>query len=189
MNWYTQFETRTPSPGSNKNKRYGIPTLDKPIDITGMSYLSFDVYVDSRKGDAALSNMYLELRDNEKEKKGCLGKTFIGGKDLYGQVRNAQQPVDHRSLSLGDVKAEKDFDEKHAKELRFGCNYRAAFICATSCSRQSGAPDSHRLYHQAAGHCGLRLSPRGRADARRECAVPPGCRKGTMVVDKTAVLS
>lgn len=88
-----------------------------------MSYLSFDVYVDSEEGDAALSNMYLELRDNEKRQKGCLGKTFIGGKDLYGQVEMHNNQWITVKLSLGDVKAEKDFDEKHVKELRFGCNY------------------------------------------------------------------
>ena len=123
LNWYTQFEDLTPSPGSNKEKRYGILTLDKPIDISGMSYLSFDVYVDSKAGDAALSNMYLQLRDNEKRQKGCLGKTFIGGKDLYGQVEMHNRQWITVKLSLGDVKAEKDFDEKHVKELRFGCNY------------------------------------------------------------------
>ncbi len=86
MNWYTQFEALDPVTGFQQEQTLRYPTLDKPIDITGMSYLSFDVYVDSRKGDAALSNMYLELRDNEKKKKAALGKTFIGGKDLYGQV-------------------------------------------------------------------------------------------------------
>lgn len=125
LNWYTQFEDLTPSPGSNKDKRYGILALgdDQTIDISGMSYLSFDVYVDSKAGDAALSNMYLELRDNEKRQKGCLGKTFIGGKDLYGQVEMHNRQWITVKLSLGDVKAEKDFDEKHVKELRFGCNY------------------------------------------------------------------
>ena len=125
LNWYTQFEDLTPSPGSNKDKRYGILALgdDQTIDISGMSYLSFDVYVDSKAGDAALSNMYLELRDNEKRQKGCLGKTFIGGKDLYGQVEMHNNQWITVKLSLGDVKAEKDFDEKHVKELRFGCNY------------------------------------------------------------------
>ena len=123
LNWYTQFEDLTPSPGSNKNKRYGILTLDKPIDITGMSYLSFDVYVDSEEGDAALSNMYLELRDSKGKQKGCLGQTFIGGKDLYGQVEMHNNHWITVKLSLDDVKAEKDFDKSKVKELRFGCNY------------------------------------------------------------------
>lgn len=125
LNWFAELEDLTPSPGSNKNKRYGILRLDgdQTIDITGMSYLSFDVYVDSNEGDAALSNMYLQLRDSSDKKKGCLGQTFIGGKDLYGQVEMHNNRWITVKLSLGDVKAEKDFDEKHVKELRFGCNY------------------------------------------------------------------
>ena len=123
LNWYTQLEDLTPSPGSNKNKRYGILTLDPTIDISGMNYLSFDVYVDSKAGDAALSNMYLELRDNKNKQKGCLGQTFIGGKDLYGQVEMHNRQWITVKLSLDDVKAEGGFDEKHVKELRFGCNY------------------------------------------------------------------
>ena len=124
LNWYTQFEDLTPA-GSNKEARYGILRLDgaQTIDITGMSYLSFDVYVDSDEGDAALSNMYLQLRDSSDKKKGCLGQTFIGGKDLYGQVEMHNNRWITVKLSLDDVKAEKDFDEKHVKELRFGCNY------------------------------------------------------------------
>lgn len=123
LNWYTQFEDLTPSPGSNKEKRYGILTLDKPINIIGMSYLSFDVYVDSKEGDAALSNMYLQLRDSKGHRKGCLGQTFIGGKDLYGQVEMHNNRWITVKLSLDDVKAEKDFDKSKVKELRFGCNY------------------------------------------------------------------
>lgn len=125
LNWYTQFEDLTPSPGSNKDKRYGILALGdgQTIDITGMSYLSFDVYVDSNEGDAALSNMYLELRDSKGKQKGCLGQTFIGGKDLYGQVEMHNNHWITVKLSLDDVKAEKDFDKSKVKELRFGCNY------------------------------------------------------------------
>ena len=125
LNWYTQFEDLTPSPGSNKDKRYGILALgdDQTIDITGMSYLSFDVYVDSNEGDAALSNMYLELRDSKGKQKGCLGQTFIGGKDLYGQVEMHNRQWITVKLSLDDVKADDNFDKKNVKELRFGCNY------------------------------------------------------------------
>ena len=123
LNWFTQFEDLTPSPGSNKEKRYGILTLDKTIDITGMSYLSFDVYVDSNEGDAALSNMYLELRDSKNKQKSCLGQTFIGGKDLYGQVEMHNNHWITVKLSLDDVKAEEGFDKGHVQELRFGCNY------------------------------------------------------------------
>lgn len=80
LNWYTQFEDLTPSPGSNKEKRYGILAL----------------------GD---------------------GQTFIGGKDLYGQVEMHNNRWITVKLSLDDVKADEGFDEKRVKELRFGCNY------------------------------------------------------------------
>ena len=125
LNWFTELEDLTPSPGSNKDKRYGILRLDgdQTIDITGMSYLSFDVYVDSDEGDAALSNMYLELRDSKGKQKGCLGQTFIGGKDLYGQVEMHNNQWITVKLSLDDVKADDNFDKKNVKELRFGCNY------------------------------------------------------------------
>lgn len=124
LNWYTEFEDLTPA-GSNKEARYGILRLDgnQTIDITGMSYLSFDVYVDSNEGDAALSNMYLQLRDSKGYRKGCLDQTFIGGKDLYGQVEMHNNHWITVKLSLDDVKAEKDFDKSKVKELRFGCNY------------------------------------------------------------------
>ena len=125
LNWFAELEDLTPSPGSNKNKRYGILRLDgdQTIDISGMSYLSFDVYVDSKAGDAALSNMYLELRDSKGKQKGCLGQTFIGGKDLYGQVEMHNNHWITVKLSLDDVKAEEGFDKGHVQELRFGCNY------------------------------------------------------------------
>lgn len=125
LNWFAELEDLTPSPGSNKNKRYGILRLDgdQTIDISGMSYLSFDVYVDSKAGDAALSNMYLELRDSKGKQKGCLGQTFIGGKDLYGQVEMHNRQWITVKLSLDDVKADDNFDKKNVKELRFGCNY------------------------------------------------------------------
>ena len=125
LNWFTQFEDLTPSPGSKKDDRYGILKLDgdQTIDITGMSYLSFDIYVDSPEGDAALSNMYLQLRDSRGNQKGCLGQTFIGGKALYGQVEMHNRQWVTVKLSLDDMKAEDDFDKIHVKELRFGCNY------------------------------------------------------------------
>ena len=125
LNWYTEFEDLTPSPGSNRDKRYGILTLgdNQTIDISGMSYLSFDIYVDSTAGDAALSNMYLELLDSSGKQKGCLDQTFIGGKDLYGQVEMHNKHWITVKLSLDDVKEQDGFDESRVKELRFGCNY------------------------------------------------------------------
>lgn len=123
LKWYAKFKDLEPEPGSNKEARYGKLELNKPIDITGMSYLSFDIYVDSDKGDAALSNMYLQLRDSQGNPKGCLDKTFIGGKMLYGQVEMHNKQWITVKLSLDDMQEQGNFDWKNVKELLFGCNY------------------------------------------------------------------
>ncbi len=123
LKWFAEYKDLEPEPGSHKEERYGKLKLNKPIDITGMSYLSFDIYVDSDKGDAALSNMYLQLRDSHDRQKGCLGKTFIGGKMLYGQVEMHNKHWITVKLSLDDMDAEEGFDWTDVKELRFGCNY------------------------------------------------------------------
>ena len=123
LKWYAKYKDLEPEPGSHKEDRYGKLELNKPIDITGMSYLSFDIYVDSDKGDAALSNMYLQLRDSQGNPKGCLDKTFIGGKMLYGQVEMHNRQWITVKLSLDDMQEQGNFDWKNVKELLFGCNY------------------------------------------------------------------
>ena len=123
LKWYAEFKDLEPEPGSHKEDRYGKLKLSNPIDITGMSYLSFDIYVDSDKGDAALSNMYLQLRDSHDRQKGCLGKTFIGGKMLYGQVEMHNRQWITVKLSLDDMQQQEHFDRSSVKELLFGCNY------------------------------------------------------------------
>lgn len=123
LKWYAEFKDLEPEPGSHKEDRYGKLELSEPIDITGMSYLSFDIYVDSDKGDAALSNMYLQLRDSKGKQKGCLDKTFIGGKMLYGQVEMQNNQWITVKLSLDDMQQQENFDRSNVTELLFGCNY------------------------------------------------------------------
>lgn len=123
LKWFAEYKDLEPEPGSHKEERYGKLKLNKPIDITGMSYLSFDIYVDSLKGDAALSNMYLQLRDSQGNQKGCLDKTFIGGKMLYGQVEMHNRQWITVKLSLDDMQERENFDWKNVTELLFGCNY------------------------------------------------------------------
>ena len=123
LKWFAEYKDLEPEPGSHKEERYGKLKLNKPIDITGMSYLSFDIYVDSLKGDAALSNMYLQLRDSQGNQKGCLDKMFIGGKMLYGQVEMHNRQWITVKLSLDDMQERENFDWKNVTELLFGCNY------------------------------------------------------------------
>ena len=185
LNWYTQFEDLTPSPGSNKNKRYGILTLDKPIDITGMSYLSFDVYVDSKEGDAALSNMYLELLDSSDKQKGCLGKTFIGGKDLYGQVEMRNNQWITVKLSLDDVKADDDFNETQVKKLRFGCNYPRSIYLRNIVFSSKAVPQTVTGFttkQQDIADYGSAAS--GTLKPAVNAQYTSDAEKGTMVVDK-----
>lgn len=185
LNWYTQFEDLTPSPGSNKEKRYGILTLDKPIDITGMSYLSFDVYVDSEEGDAALSNMYLQLRDSNDKKKGCLGQTFIGGKDLYGQVEMHNNRWITVKLSLDDVKAEEGFDKSHVQELRFGCNYPRSIYLRNIVFSSKAVPQTVTGFttkQQDIADYGSAAS--GTLKPAVNAQYTSDAEKGTMVVDK-----
>ena len=123
LKWFAEYKDLEPEPGSHKVDRYGKLKLSNPIDITGMSYLSFDIYVDSPKGDAALSNMYLQLRDSQGKQKGCLDKTFIGGKMLYGQVEMHNRQWITVKLSLDDMQEQENFDWNNVTELLFGCNY------------------------------------------------------------------
>ena len=187
LNWFAELEDLTPSPGSNKDKRYGILRLDgdQTIDITGMSYLSFDVYVDSGEGDAALSNMYLELLDSEGKQKGCLNQTFIGGKDLYGQVEMHNRQWITVKLSLGDVKAEKDFDEKHVKELRFGCNYPRSIYLRNIVFSSKAVPQTVTGFttkQQDIADYGSAAS--GTLKPAVNAQYTSDAEKGTMVVDK-----
>ena len=123
LQWYAQYEDLKPSPGANKEKRYGILTLNNTtIDIRQMSYLTFDVYVDYSGGTAALSNMYLQLVDANDKKMGCLDQTFLNGA-LYGEVQMQNQKWITVKLDLAKLKCEDDFDLSQVKGLQFGCNY------------------------------------------------------------------
>lgn len=185
LNWFNQLEDLTPSPGSNKNKRYGILTLDPTIDISGMNYLSFDVYVDSKAGDAALSNMYLELRDSEGKQKGCLGQTFIGGKDLYGQVEMHNRQWITVKLSLDDVKAVEGFDEHNVKELRFGCNYPRSIYLRNIVFSSKAAPQTVTGFTtEQKDIADYGSAQKGELMPAVNAQYTSDAEKGTMVVDK-----
>ncbi len=122
LKWYAQYKDLTPSAGSNKEKRYGMLTLNNAIDISAMSYLSFDIYVDSNEGNASLSNMYLQLQDENKHARGCLDQTFLNGA-IYGSVTMKNNEWVTVKLDLSKMKAVNGFDNKNVTKLLFGCNY------------------------------------------------------------------
>ena len=71
-----------------REQRRGTLSLNEPIDIRQYSYLTFDVYVKSKKGNesdtCALGNLYVELLDTEGHQKGCLGTKGLQSSDVYG---------------------------------------------------------------------------------------------------------
>ena len=71
-----------------REKRRGTLSLNEPIDIRQYSYLTFDVYVKSKKGNesdtCALGNLYVELWDTQGNQKGCINGKGLQSSDVYG---------------------------------------------------------------------------------------------------------
>ena len=85
LHWYARYQDTEPV-SKYRYKRYGILTLNAPINIKDMRFLTFEVYVDSKDGDnLSLNNLYLELRDEQGGQKGSLGTSGINGA-TYGSV-------------------------------------------------------------------------------------------------------
>ena len=91
LHWYARYmDTQSAA----REKRRGILTLENPINIEKMRFLTFQVYVSQKDGsDLSLNNLYLELLDNQDlleppkspGQKGSLGTTGINGA-TYGSV-------------------------------------------------------------------------------------------------------
>lgn len=71
-----------------REQRRGTLRLEQPIDIRQYSYLTFDVYVKSKKGNesdtCALGNLYVELWDTQGNQKGCINGKGLQSSDVYG---------------------------------------------------------------------------------------------------------
>ena len=71
-----------------REQRRGALPLSKTIDIRQYSYLTFDVYVKSKKGNendtCALGNLYVELWDTQGNQKGCINGKGLQSSDVYG---------------------------------------------------------------------------------------------------------
>lgn len=123
LHWYAQY---TDTSSSHRGDRYGILTLEKPIDISSMKYLTFKLYVQSAEGQStpSITNMYLELLDNQSppKQKGGVNKASLGG-TTYGVVTMAEDKWITVKLDLDKLTAQDGFDSKKVKTIRFGCNY------------------------------------------------------------------
>ena len=122
LHWYARY-TDTEPVSYWRKQRYGILTLENPIDIEKMRFLTFQVYTDSKDdgGDLSLNNLYLELLDENNVQKGSLGTTGINGA-TYGSVELETGKWVTVKLDLHKMKEQGGFNN-NVKTIRVGDNY------------------------------------------------------------------
>ena len=123
LHWYARYMDTEPVSAA-RDKRYGILTLNSPINIEKMRFLTFQVYVDSRDGGGgglSLNNLYLELLDENGVQKGSLGTSGINGA-TYGSVEVKTDKWVTVKLDLHKMKEQGGFNNK-VKFIRVGDNY------------------------------------------------------------------
>lgn len=120
LHWYARF---TDTQSAAREKRRGILTLENPINIKDMRFLTFQVYVDPKDhgGDLSLNNLYLELLDEKNVQKGSLGTTGINGA-TYGSVEVKTGAWVTVKLDLHKMKEQGGFNN-NVKTIRVGDNY------------------------------------------------------------------
>ena len=121
LHWYARY-TDTEPVSKWRYKRRGILTLNNPIDIEKMRFLTFQVYVSQEDvGELSLNNLYLELLDEKEVQKGSLGTTGINGA-TYGSVELVTDQWVTVKLDLNKMKKQAGFSNK-VKFIRVGDNY------------------------------------------------------------------
>ena len=129
LHWYARYPDTEPVSYWRK-KRYGILTLNNPINIKDMRFLTFQVYVSQKDGgELSLNNLYLELLDDQQQQdpqkspgqKGSLGTTGINGA-TYGSVELKTGKWVTVKLNLHKMK-EQDGFSGNVKTIRVGDNY------------------------------------------------------------------
>ena len=123
LHWYARYMDTEPVSKARK-QRYGILTLNNPINIEKMRFLTFQVYVDSKDGgggELSLNNLYLELLDDKGVQKGSLGTSGINGA-TYGSVELETGKWVTVKLDLHKMKEQGGFNNK-VKFIRVGDNY------------------------------------------------------------------
>ena len=121
LHWYARYMDTEPVSAA-RDKRYGILTLNEPINIEKMRFLTFQVYVSQKDGgELSLNNLYLELLDEKEVQKGSLGTTGINGA-TYGSVELVTGKWVTVKLDLNKMKKQAGFSNK-VKFIRVGDNY------------------------------------------------------------------
>ena len=128
LHWYARYMDTEPVSAA-RDKRRGILTLNNPINIEKMRFLTFQVYVSQKDGDGlSLNNLYLELLDEQTPihgQKGSLGTTGINGA-TYGSVELKTDQWVTVKLDLHKMKEQGGSDGKfsgNVTTIRVGDNY------------------------------------------------------------------
>lgn len=119
LHWYARYmDTQSAA----REKRRGILTLENPINIKDMRFLTFQVYVSQKDGsDLSLNNLYVELLDDKDVQKGSLDTSGINGA-TYGSVEVTTDQWVTVKLDLHKMKEQGDFNN-YVKTIRVGDNY------------------------------------------------------------------
>lgn len=121
LHWYARYMDTEPVSAA-RDKRYGILTLNNPINIEKMRFLTFQVYVSQKDGDGlSLNNLYLELLDENNVQKGSLGTSGINGA-TYGTVEVKTDKWVTVKLDLHKMKEQSGFND-NVQTIRVGDNY------------------------------------------------------------------
>ena len=121
LHWYARYKD---TQSAAREKRRGILTLENPINIKDMRFLTFQVYVDTTdgsEGGLSLNNLYLELLDENGVQKGSLETSGINGA-TYGSVEVTTDQWVTVKLDLHKMKEQDKFNDK-VKTIRVGDNY------------------------------------------------------------------
>lgn len=121
LHWYARY---TDTQSAAREKRRGILTLENPINIKDMRFLTFQVYVDTTdgsEGGLSLNSLYLELLDDKDVQKGSLDTSGINGA-TYGSVEVVTNQWVTVKLDLHKMKEQGDFNN-NVKTIRVGDNY------------------------------------------------------------------
>lgn len=119
LHWYARY---TDTQSAAREKRRGILTLNKPIDIKDMRFLTFQVYVSKEDGgELSLNNLYLELLDENSVQKGSLDTSGINGA-TYGSVEVVTNQWVTVKLDLHKMKEKGKFSG-NVTTIRVGDNY------------------------------------------------------------------
>ena len=121
LHWYARYMDTEPVSAA-RDKRRGILTLNNPINIEKMRFLTFQVYVSQKDGDGlSLNNLYLELLDDKGVQKGSLGTSGINGA-TYGTVEVKTDKWVTVKLDLHKMKEQSGFND-NVQTIRVGDNY------------------------------------------------------------------